>query len=248
MEIANDNIKILFKDQYSEGIAKIFIKDHYEITPLSILRFKRFLTKLYYDYYNDTANPESINKVVNTLQAKAEFGDEQYPLSLRVAEYDGDLYYDLTNEKYQLVKISKNTTWELIDQTPVPLFRRYGQIPQILPFTDFISKDEDPLDTFFSNLTNIKNKEDKILAKVALVTCFIPAIPHIVLIVHGGKGSAKTTFLSMIKSMVDPAKPSLFTINEDKSEFIQQLSQNHMLVYDNLRYNPKGYQMKFVRL
>jgi hypothetical protein len=122
MEIANDNIKILFKDQYSEGIAKIFIKDHYEITPLSILRFKRFLTKLYYDYYNDTANPESINKVVNTLQAKAEFGDEQYPLSLRVAEYDGDLYYDLTNEKYQLVKISKNTTWELIDQTPVPLF------------------------------------------------------------------------------------------------------------------------------
>src|SRR4051795_4494364 len=56
MEIANDNIEILFKDQYSEGFAKIFIKDHYEITPLSSTRFKRFLTKLYYDCYNNTIN------------------------------------------------------------------------------------------------------------------------------------------------------------------------------------------------
>jgi hypothetical protein len=35
-------------------------------------------------YHNNTgkfANTESINNVVNTLRAKAEFGDTQYPLS-----------------------------------------------------------------------------------------------------------------------------------------------------------------------
>ena len=152
----------------------------------------------------------------------------------------------MTNEKYQYIKISKHGIWELIDQTPVPLFKRYGQIPQTFPLDYYLpnkqeNNEQDPLDTFFSNLTNIKNKEDKILAKVAQVTWFIPNIPHIVLIVHGGKGSAKTTFLSMIKSIVNPGKPSLFTLSEDKSEFIQQLSQNHMLVYDNLRYNPKWF-------
>ena len=100
IEIASNNIEILFKDQYSEGFATIFVKDHYEVTSLSSTRFKRFLFNLYYDIYGKPANPESINKIVNTLQAKAEFGDIQYTLSLRVAEYDGDLFYDLTNEKH----------------------------------------------------------------------------------------------------------------------------------------------------
>jgi len=240
IEIASNNIEILFKDQYSEGFATIFVKDHYEVTSLSSTRFKRFLFNLYYDIYGKPANPESINKIVNTLQAKAEFGDIQYTLSLRVAEYDGDLFYDLTNEKHQSIKISKNGIWEIIDQTPIPLFKRYNQTPQALPFMGFISEEsEDSLETFFSMLTNIKNKVDRIIIKVGLVTWFIPNIPHIILIAHGGKGSAKSTFLTMLKSIVDPAKPSLFTIHDDKSEFIQQIAHNYMSVYDNLKYNPK---------
>jgi len=120
------------------------------------------------------------------------------------------------------------------------LFKRYNQTPQALPFMGFISEEsEDSLETFFSMLTNIKNKVDRIIIKVGLVTWFIPNIPHIILIAHGGKGSAKSTFLTMLKSIVDPAKPSLFTIHDDKSEFIQQIAHNYMSVYDNLKYNPK---------
>src|SRR6476659_4307501 len=243
IEIAIENIETLFKDQYSEGFGTIFVKDHYEVTSLSSTRFKRFLFKLYYDMCGKPANPESINKVVNTLQAKAEFGDIQYLLSLRVAEYTGDLYYDLTNEKHQSIKISQKGTWEIINKTPIPLFKRYNQIPQTLPsivvVVDPVSEDQDTLENFFSKLTNIKDKEDKLIAKVALITWFIPNIPHFILIVHGGKGSAKSTFLSMIKSIIDPAKPSLFTIHDEKQEFIQQIAHNYMSIYDNLKYNPK---------
>jgi hypothetical protein len=137
-------------------------------------------------------------------------------LSLRVAEYNGDLYYDLTNEKHQSNKISKNGTWEIIDKTPIPLFKRYNLISQTIPsavdpvLNEGKYEEQNPLESFFSKLTNIKVKEDKLIAKVALITWFIPKIPHIILIVHGGKGSAKSTFLTMIKSIVDPAKPSLY--------------------------------------
>ncbi len=240
MEIAESNIDVLFKDQHNEGFASVRINSHCEVVHLISNKFKWLLTKLLNDNTGNFANPESLNIVVNLLQSKAEFGDIRYTLSLRVAEYDGDLYYDLTNEKHQSIKISQNGNWQVIDKTPIPLFKRYNQILQTLPFADSLSDGEqDPLEIFISNLTNIKDEETKLIVKVILISWFIPDIPHIILIVHGGKGSAKSMFLTLIKSIVDPAKPSLLTIHDDKSEFIQQLAHNYLTAYDNLKYNPK---------
>ena len=240
MEIAEQNIDILFKDQHNDGFATVSINSHYEVVPLTSSRFTRLLAKTYHDNTGKFANNESIKNVVNTLQAKAEFGDTQYPLSLRVAKHGGDIYYDLTNQSHQAIKISQNGIWELIDKTPVPLFRRYNQTPQTLPFAGPLSDDEqNPLEDCLSNLTNIKDEETRLLVKVALISWFIPDIPHILLIVHGGKGSAKSMFLTLVKSLVDPAKPSLLTIHDDKSEFIQQLAHNYLAAYDNLKYNPR---------
>ena len=240
MEIAEKSIDVLFKDQHNDGLATVSINSHYEVVPLTSSRFTRLLAKTYHDNTGKFANNESIKNVVNTLQAKAEFGDTQYPLSLRVAKHEGDIYYDLTNERHQAVKISQNGRWEVIDKTPVPLFSRYNQTPQALPFADPLSDDEqDPLEDFLSKLTNIKDEETRLIVKVALISWFIPDIPHILLIVHGGKGSAKSMFLTLVKSIVDPAKPSLLTIHDDKSEFIQQLAHNYLAAYDNLKYNPR---------
>lgn len=137
-------------------------------------------------------------------------GDIQYPLSLRVAEYNGDFYYDLTDEKHRCVKISKNDrTWQVLGETPVRLFRRFNQIRQDLSSSGSSAElqgntienmaPDDPLETFVSRLTNIKDQETKLLVKVALISYFIPGISHIVLIIHGGKESAESTFQSLIK-------------------------------------------------
>ena len=77
------------------------------------------------------------------------------------------------------------------------------------------------------------------MIKVAIVSFFVPNIPHTLLIIHGGKGSAKSTFMSLIKYIIDPSKPPLLTIHDDKREFIQQLAHNYVAAYDNLKYNPK---------
>lgn len=241
MEIAEGKIDLLFKDQYEVPFAKIFAKKHFEIISLKSSKFEKFLSSSYHKVYKIPINSESITNVIRTLQAKAEFGDMQYSLSLRVAEYDGDMYYDLTNEKHQCVKISKNGSWEVLDLTPIPLFKRYNQIPQTLPFADSLTeeKEQDPLETFISKFTNIKDEETKLLVKVTLLSYFVPNIPHIILIIHGGKGSAKSTFQLLIKNIVDPAKPLLLTLHNNPSEFIQQLSHNYLATYDNMKYVTK---------
>ena len=89
MELANANIETLFRDQYGEGFAEIFVKGHHEVVSLSSSRFKRFLSKAFYENTGRIPNTESVNNAINLLQAKAEFGDIQYGLNLRVANVMG---------------------------------------------------------------------------------------------------------------------------------------------------------------
>src|SRR5690606_7557299 len=80
-----------------------------------------------------------------------------------------------------------------------------------------ISSVSNPLDIFLSSLTNLNknDRESRLLIKAALISYFIPNIPHIIIILHGSAGSAKSTFQYMLKNIVDPAKPSLLTLHEN---------------------------------
>ena len=189
---------------------------------------------LFYDNYNKVANAEAITNAIHVLQAKAENGDKTFPLSLRVAWNNGDILYDLTNDKWQCVKISQQG-WEIIDNTPNPMFIRYNQKPQAYPDRNY---EGDIFDRFLK-LTNLKEEKDRILLKVYIVTTFIPDIPHAMLILHGEQGSAKSTSQDLIKLTIDPAKPRTLTIYGDVKEFIQQLAHNYVAFYDNLKRTPQ---------
>jgi hypothetical protein len=51
-ELANKNISLLFKDQYDKAHAVDYITDHYEIVRVESNKFKRYLSRLFYDNEN----------------------------------------------------------------------------------------------------------------------------------------------------------------------------------------------------
>jgi hypothetical protein len=195
---------VFFKDQYKVPHVLVPIKGHKEILRVETSTFRRYLAKLYYDSESKIISNESVKNTIQILQAIAERDGTTYPLSLRVAWHEGDIYYDMTNDKWQSVKISKDG-WELVDETPIPMFSRYNQTDQAKPERNY---EEDIFDRFLQ-LTNLKEEEDRILLSVYIVTLFIPDIPHIVLQIHGEKGSAKSTFQTLIKMLVDPCKTQI---------------------------------------
>ena len=154
-------------------------------------------------------------------------------MSLRVAWQNGDINYDLSNDKWQCIKVSQQG-WEIVNHTPAPMFVRFNQTPQVDPERNY----EQNIFDKFLQLTNLKEDQDRMLLKVYIVSLFIPDIPHAMLILHGEKGSAKSTLQTMIKLLADPAKPTLLTIHSDRSEFIQQLAHNHIAYYDNVKKTP----------
>jgi hypothetical protein len=194
------------------------------------------LSRLFYYNEKKIANAEAINNAMLFLQSKAEYEGKIFPLSLRVAWHNGDIYYDMTDDKWQCIKVSgEGKGWQLVDHTSIPMFIRHNQISQVEPDRNY---DADIIDRFLG-LTNIKVEKDKILLKAYIVSLFIPDIPHAMLVLHGEKGSAKSTLQTLIKLLVDPSKPRLLTIYNDIKEFIQQLAHNYVAYYDNLKRPPK---------
>jgi hypothetical protein len=234
VELATENTSLFFKDQYGTAHAQVHIADHDEIIRVESSKSKRYLSRLFYDKNdNKVVNAESITNAIQVLQAKAEYDGPTIPMSLRLAWQNGDINYDLSNDKWQCIKVSQQG-WEKVNSTPVPMFVRYNQIPQADPDRNY----EQNIFDRFLQLTNLKEDQDRILLKVYVVSLFIPDIPHAMLILHGEKGSAKSTLQTMLKLLVDPSKPTLLTIHSDRSEFIQQLAHNHIAYYDNVKNTP----------
>jgi len=235
IEIAESNVKQFFKDQYGTAFAAAMVNDHNEILSIDSSKFRRYLTKLFYDNNNrKIVSTEAINNAVNLLQAKAEYDSPTFPLSLRVtwSKDKKEIYYDLSDEKWRVINITKDG-WQVVDNPPV-LFTRYNQIPQVEPKRNY---KPDIFDKFIA-LTNLKGEGSKLLLKIYIVSLFIPDIPHPILLPHGEQGSAKSTDQTLIKLLVDPSKPTLLTVHNDRNEFIQQLAHNHVAYYDNIKRVP----------
>ena len=138
----------------------------------------------------------------------------------------------MTNDDYQIVEISK-TGWE-IKKSEYILFTRFNQTPQVLPDRNY----NDGIFDEYIKSTNVKGDNNKLLLKVYIVSLFIPDIPHPIFHPHGEKGSGKSTDLTKIKRLVDPAKPELLTVNNKQEEFVQQLNHNYVAIYDNIKHTP----------
>jgi hypothetical protein len=226
--------KPLFKDQYGVCYGWLDIAGHKEVLKIESGKFKRLLFKLFYENVGHVPGQGTIDGWVHMFHALADFEGPTYPLSLRAAWHDGNIYYDMTNDKWQCVKITPEG-WTLEDKTPIPMFSRHKQTPQAEPDRNY---DGDIFDRFLQ-LTNLKEEEDRILLSVYIISLFIPDIQHVISQIHGEQGSAKSMLQNLIKDLVDPTKPRLLTIYNDQKEFIQQLAHNYLAFYDNLKFTPR---------
>ncbi|MFL6433014.1 MAG: hypothetical protein ACJ71O_04675, partial [Nitrososphaeraceae archaeon] len=235
LELAHANVSRFFKDQH--GIAYALIvrtKGRRELIALENGRFRRFLAKLFYDNNKGIARTEHINNAIQILQANIEYDGQTIPLSLRLAWKEDAICYDLTDEKWRYVKITKDG-WEVKDDDSSVLFARYNQVAQVPPDRNY---EPDIFDKFIG-LTNVKDDKDKLLLKVYTISLFIPDIAHAMLVLHGEKGAAKTLLKLLIKQLVDPSKPALLTMHTSRDELVQQLSHNYVAYYDNVKNVPK---------
>ena len=233
LELVSAHCLELFADQYGKPYAVIRVNDHTETIALASTNFKHWIARLYYNQKQETLSSEDINGVLLTLKGRALFDGQRRHIEIRTARVtDGDpaIYYDLTNPKWECVKVTPDG-WT-VEQAPV-LFARYNNnSQQAAPEVDY------PGDIFdqFLKLTNIASDEHRLLFKCYVVSLFIPHISKPVLITHGEQGSGKSFLQRFVKKIVDPSAAEKLSFPKSPTELTQQLSHNYVALYDNVSH------------
>ncbi|MGC2426247.1 MAG: hypothetical protein WA421_04370, partial [Nitrososphaeraceae archaeon] len=239
LELAKENAKQIFKDEYKVAHAAVMINEHLEILPMGENRFKNWLRKIVKNEYGDMSpiiSNQVIEEVVNTLIADAEFDGETKELGLRIAHApDNDLkwFYDLSNTSNEFIEITSEG-WKVAKNAII--FRRFDH----QRVQDYPAASEDyPPDIFdqFMDLLNVK-KENRLILKCYIVSLFIPNLPKAVLMVHGEQGTAKSMLQELIKMLVDPSSLKTLSFPIDIAQLVQQLSHHSITYYDNLSKIP----------
>jgi hypothetical protein len=204
--LAESHIKEQFRD-HTGAFQVVIEKDgHDEMLKLGSDEFDRYLSKLFYESEtkNKVVSTASINNAKRLIES---FTDKTKMLHTRIAEIDDAIYYDLNNEGWQCVKITKDG-WDIIP-SPMIFFRagldRKQAQPKLLSYKVPNQKVQsrryirEIIDKFY-----IKEDYQKTIAEVYLISLFIPDIAHPLLLPNGPRGSGKTLISRSLRLMVDP--------------------------------------------
>lgn len=216
---------VFFSNQYNEPCLGIPVENHTEVYSLESKELNSWLCKLYHEATGHIAKSEAIKQAVKLLEAQILFNEKRkINLSTRIAEQDGAFWYDLTNSSWQVIKVTANG-WNLIDNPPILFCRYQHQTAQVIP------KVNGDIQKIFQY---INLKQNHLLFLCWLVSCFVPDIPHAMLVLYGEKGSAKSTACSLLKKIIDPFSLDNLMLDNDLRSLILNFQQHWFLPFDNV--------------
>lgn len=215
----------LFHNELEECFAITEDDDHKEVYSLDSSKFKKYISMIVFNEFGRTISNEQLSTLISTLMGISLFNSEEKTIHLRSAIIDNTIYYDLTNNKWQVIKINANG-WEIINSECVLFRREKHHMPQVTPVKigniDLLWK--------YINIPD----EEKLLFVSCICSMYIANIPRPVLILHGEKGASKTTTSKIIRELVDPSVLGTLNIPNNEEVFAQILSKHYLATFDNL--------------
>ena len=176
----------LFRTPDGDGYADIIVNGHRETWPLRSSGFRKWLRRIYFFELEAAPRKEAIETAVETLDAEAQFAcDTVHPVEFRVAYFKGKIYYDLCNDRWEIVEITP-TGWEIVTDAPVRFRRTNTSRPQVTPIR---GGKLDDLRVFF----NLKDDKSWNLLVSAMLKYFYEPGGHPIIELCGEHGTAKTT-------------------------------------------------------
>jgi hypothetical protein len=217
----------LFHDDRKDTYA---VSDDGRVRRILRVRGRELRRTLAHAYYVETgkgAGSEAINTAILVADAKAAQEGPAYRLDVRFAmKSDEEVWVDLVDSDWRAVRVTP-AGWEIAERPPI-LFKRFAHMnPLPTP-----AADGDPLLLF--DLLNLRNETDRILTLPWVVAAPIAEIPRPGLMLHGVKGSGKSSMAKLLRESIDPSATDGLDVPRDASEFAQLLDHTAVPWFDNI--------------
>ncbi|MHA7275552.1 P-loop NTPase family protein [Arthrobacter sp. Hz1] len=193
--------------------------------------------KFYYDTKNKVASDTSLKEMLNVLEGDA-LTAEEVPVFLRFGKVDGSIVIDSGAPEGNAIVVSSQGI-ELVEQSPI-LFRRSSLIspmpkPVIDPAGGMVGLDG------LRALINVSEEGFRLLVGWMVAAC-IPEIPHPFLALVGQQGTAKTTALKMLITLISPSPAPVGSAPTTPDDWAVTAYQEPVIGLDNVSHLPPWFQ------
>lgn len=228
VELVEESGAELFRNEVGDPYARVERGGHHEVWRVGTKskRCRRWIAGMMREAEGIVPEAKAVAAALNVIEGDACAGPERR-LQNRVARLDGDIWYDLADDRWRAVRVT-GEGWNVVDDPPA-LFERFAhQAAQVEP--DGGGDVSDLL-----GFVNVTDPGDQLLLLVYLVTCFVPDIPHPVPVIIGPPGSAKTTLLRCLRCVVDPSAMEVLSFPYEEEATALMMAHHWTPYFDNVR-------------
>jgi phage/plasmid primase-like uncharacterized protein len=220
----------LFHNSEGTAYADIDVDRHRETLPIKSEAFRNWLLRQFYQKTKSAPGTTAMTSALAVIAAKAQFEGEEREVFLRVAGHGDKIYLDLCDKEWRAVEIDGDG-WRVVSNPPVRFQRRKGMLA--LPVPEAGGSIE-----ALRDYINIKgeDEDDFVLLVSWLLAALRPRGPYPIFSVTGEAGSAKSTLLKILRSLIDPNVSDLRTPPRTDHDFFIAATSAHVLAYDNLSF------------
>jgi len=216
----------LFHAPDGTGYVDLTVNGHRETWSIRSAGFTEWLTRRYYETFNGAPNTEALQAARSVLQARARYDAPERKVQVRVAGQGDHLYLDLGDENWRAVEIAP-TGWRVIDNPPVRFRRAAGMLPLPEPLH---GGSVEALRKFL----NVKTDADFVTVVAWTLAVLRNRGPYPILVLSGEQGSAKSTFASILRALLDPNVAPLRALPREDRDLFIAATNSHVLVFDNV--------------
>lgn len=206
--------------------ATVPVRTHYETYPINSKAFRRWLEYLFYENYSQAVSAQPMQDAINSLNSQAYYKGEKYKTFTRIGEHNGNIYYDLGDDEWQVVEITSNG-WSIIKESPIKFIRPTNYAAQVVPVNGGNIQE-------FRRFINISDETNWILLIGWIIGSFRPTGAYPILNLTGAQDSAKSTTTKLLRMLIDPSTALVRSMPHQGRDLMVGAKNNWLLAFDNL--------------
>jgi putative DNA primase/helicase len=203
---------------------------HQETWAIESQDFDRWLRLQAYKAIGKIPSAQAIRDTKRLLEAEALFNSPVQPVHIRFAQYGEEIYMDLTNDRWEQIRVTKKG-YQIVPakESPVRFTRTAPMLPLPYPVTG------EPL-IALRHFLNIEHEGDLVLIVSWLIGAMRPEGPFPILMLQGEQGTAKSSTVRLLCSLIDPSALRLRSLPKSERDLAISAIKAWVLSFDNLSH------------